>query len=128
MSEETGSAWMLFALLGSMMLCAIGMSMELYVASSKHYRVMLRSFKNSAGLTFYLRLWGGRTLRARFWVVSAMAGLMVYHQYAVKRGILNAADVKAFPIKLRLMMQVSSWLLLVGVGVCTLLVIALARL
>ncbi|WP_438282973.1 hypothetical protein [Pseudomonas alabamensis] len=128
MSEETGSAWMLFALLGSMMLCAIGMSMELYVASSKHYRVMLRSFKNSASLTFYLRLWGGRTLRARFWVVSAMAGLMVYHQYAVKRGILNAADVKAFPIKLRLMMQVSSWLLLVGVGVCTLLVIALARL
>jgi hypothetical protein len=122
MSEWGASDCVLFALLGSAMLCAIGMSIELYVANSKHYSVMLLSFENSAGLRLYLRLWGSRTLRARFWVVSAMAGVMVYHRYAIKRGILDAADMKAFPKRLRRIMQVSSWLLFVGFGGCTFLV------
>lgn len=54
------------------------------------------------------------SLASRFYLVSTLSGALLFPQYLVRKGTLDANDVSNFPPSLRRLMATSTWLAFVG--------------
>ncbi|MBF8675135.1 hypothetical protein IRZ53_10605 [Pseudomonas fulva] len=87
-----------------------GLAMDLRIAGSKEYNVMIGALQRSACLPFIVTLWGEKTLRARMLVTFMVAGIIKYPKSSIRRGMLDAQDYEQFPSSMKKRIVISSWL------------------
>ncbi|MFA7892741.1 hypothetical protein [Pseudomonas putida] len=87
-----------------------GLAMDLRIAGSKEYNVMIGALQRSACLPFIVSLWGEKTLRARMLVTFMVTGIIKYPKSSIRRGMLDAQDYEQFPSSMKKRIVISSWL------------------
>ncbi|WP_217475326.1 hypothetical protein [Stutzerimonas stutzeri] len=92
-----------------------GVAIGVYIACSRHFDTMLSSFSNSAWAK-QQDILGTTSPASRFYLVGTLSGALLFPQYLVRKGVLDAGDVKNFPPSLRRLMTVSTWLGFVGMA------------
>lgn len=108
------SGWGIALLVSPFIIGLTGVAIDLQIAGSRHFRVMITALRRSSSLHMYLCLWGTNSLLSRAMVVSAMSGLLCFPDYSVKKRGLDAEDSRDFPTYLRRRMRLASWLTAIG--------------
>ncbi|MNJ66276.1 hypothetical protein D3C77_623380 [compost metagenome] len=75
---------------------------------------MLASLRRSRWLNQQIQNWGTVSLTSRWHVVGTIRGAMLYPSFGVRRGLLDADEVRCFPLPLRRRMVMSAWLSITG--------------
>ncbi|MBT1121250.1 hypothetical protein ACYCFL_17560 [Stutzerimonas nitrititolerans] len=102
-------------LLSPFVISFFGMAIGVYIACSRHFEVMLAAFSSSAWAQ-QSRILGTTSLASRCYLVSSLSGALIFPQYLVRKGVLNADDVRNFPPALRRLMVISAWLVCLGMA------------
>ncbi|WP_051231399.1 hypothetical protein [Stutzerimonas azotifigens] len=92
-----------------------GVAIGVYIACSRHFDTMLSAFPNSAWAR-QQDILGTTSLASRCYLVSSLSGALLFSQYLVRKGTLDADDVRNFPRSLRRLMALSSWLAVIGMA------------
>lgn len=108
------SAYGIALILFPFFIALLGVAIDLHIAGSRHFQILLHSLKRSPALCIYLRLWGTRGLAARIRVVASMSGVLACPSYAIRRGALDAEDLRTFPPYLARRIRIATWLTVVG--------------
>lgn len=92
----------------------IGLTVSGYVAWSREFELVNSSIRSNAYLEKMKCFWGGTTYRARWMVVCAVCGLLTFPLFYSKIGVVDADELKAFPLRLKRKLVFSSWLIIIG--------------
>ena len=84
--------------------------MDLRIAGSKEYKIMIGALQRSACLPFIVTLCGEKTLRERMFVTFLVAGIIKYPKSSIRQGMLDAQDYEQFPSPTKKRIVISSWL------------------
>ena len=90
-----------------------GVAIGVYIACSRHFDSMLAAFPKSAWAR-QQDILGTTSLASRCYLVGTLSGTLLFPQYLIRKGTIDADDVRNFPPSLRRLMLVSSWLVIVG--------------
>ncbi|MNM71751.1 hypothetical protein D3C81_834240 [compost metagenome] len=121
-------AWLLvvrilFAVM-PLLIALVGVAMNVYVTLTRDYEIACSSITSNPFIENLKVTWGASHFKWRFCLVCAIGGLVNFPGSALRRGQLDAAELKAFPTGLKRRLAISLWLTLIGFGWMT--VIALA--
>ncbi|SNB75569.1 MULTISPECIES: hypothetical protein [unclassified Pseudomonas] len=100
----------LFLLTSPFIIGFISLTMDLRIACSKEYDVMIAALQRSACLEFITTLWGEQSIRARLLVISMVGGLIAFPTYHIRKGALDPLDYQNFPASLKKKINTASWL------------------
>ncbi|MBC3411700.1 hypothetical protein HU720_10345 [Pseudomonas sp. SWRI51] len=92
----------------------IGTATQAFIAHSRYFNALRRAFRRSSGFEDEINCWGASTLRSRILVVSAMSLAVIYPSLGIRHGWLSVEDSEEFPRRLRWMLLISTWSLLLG--------------
>ncbi|MGX1022655.1 MULTISPECIES: hypothetical protein [unclassified Pseudomonas] len=95
-------------------LSMVGIGMGFYIAGSRHFNVLCRTFKNSNGLVDDLKYWSTISIRTRSMVVNRFTLAAVWPNLGIRQGWLNAEDFRNCPVYLKRRLQVSFWCSITG--------------
>lgn len=93
-----------------------GVAIGVYIASSRHFDDMLAALPNSPWPRYQQSVLGTTSLSTRCYLVSTISGALFFASFNIRKGVLDADDVSGFPRRLRRLMDVSIWLLFVGMS------------
>lgn len=114
MIEDVDWKFRLFILASPFCLSLIGLGVDLYIACTRHYRVMTTALQHSECLSYAICLWGEKSVKSRMLVIAMIAGELMFHTASIRRGSLNAQDYTHLPKRLRSKLVVGSWLNAIG--------------
>ena len=114
MNELLHSLWSVGLVLISLAIGLIGLAMDIHIACSRNFQVMLTALEKSSAAVRWIQIWGTRNLISRTMVATAMAGAIARPRYFLVRGLLDAEEVAKFPEYLRRRMKISAFLTTVG--------------
>lgn len=114
MSSFWNSWWAFAFMMIPFLLCMTGIAIDTHIACSRHFNVMLDSFQKSRWLHQQTQLWGTTSLKSRALIVSSMSTALIYPQLGIRRGVINADEIRRFPAYLKRRMVIASWLTIVG--------------
>ncbi len=60
------------------------------------------------------QFWGTRRASARWLLITFICGVLIYPSVHLRRGHLDADELKTFPTALKRTLQISAWLTIVG--------------
>lgn len=92
-----------------------GVAIGVFIASSRHFEIMLSALPNSAW-AMQKNIVGTTSLASRCYLVSTLSGALLFSEFNVRKGVLNANDVSNFPSSLRRLMTLSTTLAFVGMA------------
>ncbi|MNH11495.1 hypothetical protein D3C79_710090 [compost metagenome] len=104
----------LFLLASPFCLGLIGLSLDLYIACSRDFKVMTSALQRSDCLPFAKGLCGQQGLKSRVLIVSAISSELMFPNARIRRGSLDAQDYLEFPKGLRTRMVIAAWFNIVG--------------
>lgn len=114
MNEFWHSWWGVGVSIIPLLVGLIGVAMDIHVACSRNFQVLLTSLQKSPAAIWCVDMWGTRDLVSRTLVASALAGAIARPRYFLVRGLLDADEVAKFPEYLRRRMKISTFLSTVG--------------
>ncbi|WP_156510926.1 hypothetical protein [Pseudomonas sp. p21] len=91
-----------------------GLAVSGYVAWSREFELVNSSIRSNAYLEKMKRFAGTTTYRARWMVVCVVCGLLNFPLFHSRIGVVDADELKAFPLKLKRKLVFSSWLVIIG--------------
>ncbi|MGH8382482.1 hypothetical protein [Pseudomonas sp.] len=74
-----------------------GVAINYYVACSRHFQIMFAALPNSAWPQEQLYKGGVILLISRLNMIAGISGFMLFPQYSVRKGLVDADDVHNFP-------------------------------
>lgn len=95
-------------------LSIIGLAVCGYVAWSREFGLVNNSIRSNAYLEKMKRFGGTTTYRARWMVVCVVCGLLTFPRFHSRIGVVDADELKAFPLRLKRKLVFSSWLVIIG--------------
>ena len=95
-------------------LSGIGLAVSGYVAWSREFELVNNSIRSNAYIEKVKRSWGITTYHARWMVVCAVCGLLTFPLFHSRIGVVDADELKAFPLRLKRKLVFSSWLIIIG--------------
>ena len=114
-------------LLAPFVISLSGVAIGVYIANSRHFENMLSALPNSSWLRYQRSILGTTSFGSRCYLVSAIGGALFFSKFNVRKGVLDAEDVRKFPRNLRRLLIVTTWLVFVGMA-WLLLLIAILKL
>ncbi len=72
-----------------------GVAIGVYIACSRHFDTMLSALSNSTWAR-QQDILGTTSLASRFYLVGTLSGALLFPQYLVRKGMLDAGDVSNF--------------------------------
>ncbi|EXF45391.1 hypothetical protein BAY1663_02160 [Pseudomonas sp. BAY1663] len=102
-------------LLAPFVIALSGVAIGVFIACSRHFDTMLLALSNSAWAR-QQDILGTTSLASRFYLVGTLSGALFFSAFNVRKGVLDADDVRNFPPSLRRLMAVSTWLGFVGMA------------
>lgn len=97
-----------------LILSVVGVGIGLYIAGSRHFKILCSTFKNSKGLVEDLKYWSTLSIRTRSMVVNRFTLAVVWPNLGIRQGWLNADDYRRCPAYLKRRLQISFWCTLAG--------------
>ncbi|MEG1251465.1 MAG: hypothetical protein RSE37_22720, partial [Citrobacter sp.] len=91
-----------------------GIVMEVWMARSRDFDLIIASQPNSVWLQQQVLFWGTTRLKSRCFVLSTFSGAVLYPKLCVRLGMVDAEDLRNFPPRLRRRLLISSWLIIIG--------------
>ncbi|MFK0090466.1 hypothetical protein ACIQUS_24625 [Pseudomonas sp. NPDC090755] len=91
-----------------------GVAMSIYIACSRDFDLMLSSLPKSNWLNQQILFWGTERLKSRYYLVNTICAAMLYPPFGIKRGLIDAEEVRDFPRSLRCRMVASAVLVIIG--------------
>lgn len=98
----------------SFTLSVVGVGTGVYIAGSRHFKILCSTFRNSKGLVEDVKCWSTLSIRARSRVVNRFTLAVVWPNLGIRQGWLNADDYRRCPVYLKRRLQVSFWCSLAG--------------
>ncbi|MFK8329137.1 hypothetical protein M2D63_003820 [Pseudomonas sp. BJa5] len=89
-----------------------GVAIDTYTARSRDFDLIIASLPNSVWLKMQIPFWGTTRLKSRCYLLTTIAGAMLYPKLSVRLGMMDAEDLRNFPPRLRRRMLIASWLLI----------------
>lgn len=96
------------------MMGLLGLALSYYIACSRHFHIMIAALPNSAWPREQIIKTGMIVLTSRLNLVIGVGSFLLFPQFNVRRGVLDADDVRNFPPYLQRWLVVSVWLVLVA--------------
>lgn len=109
------SLWGLAFLASSFALIFIALGISIYIALSRDFSTMLRALVKSEALSKFRQLFDGGNLGSKVMLTSMVSALFIWPQYFIRKGWLDAQELKTFPSGLRRRLLISTWVNLIGV-------------
>ena len=100
----------LFLLISPFIIGFISLAMDLRIACSKEYDVMIAALQRSACLPFITTLWGEKSIRARVLVITMVGGVIAFPTSSIRKGALDPLDYQNFPVSIKNKINTASWL------------------
>lgn len=91
-----------------------GIVMEVWMARSCDFDLIIASQPNSVWLQQQVLFWGTTRLKSRCFVLSTFSGAVLYPKLCIRLGMVDAEDLRNFPPRLRRRLLISSWLIIIG--------------
>ncbi|MBC3485798.1 hypothetical protein HU750_08950 [Pseudomonas sp. SWRI50] len=91
-----------------------GFAMSAYIALTRHYQVVCSSVTSNSYIECLKVTWGGSCFKWRLMLVCAIGGLVTFPWFVLRRGQVDAEELKKFPPKLKRWLAVSTWLAIIG--------------
>jgi len=113
-SETAITLWKIFILIAPYVIGMTGIAIQAYIASSRHFSVMLDALQRNQCLHKFIGIRGVNTLKGRTMLVKTMASALWSSNYCLKQGLLHKDDLEAFPVALRKRMKLGSAFVLLG--------------
>ncbi|KJK18918.1 hypothetical protein [Pseudomonas sp. 2(2015)] len=95
-------------------LCLSGIGIGVYIACSRHFKVMLKALENSPWLHQQVNIWGITSVKSRTLVVGSICGALLRPRLGIRKGVLDPVEISEFPLYLKRKMIISSWLSIIG--------------
>lgn len=92
-----------------------GVAIGVFIACSRHFNIMLSALPNSAWAR-QQNIVGTTSLASRCYLVSTLSGALLFSDFNVRKGVLDANDVSNFPRSLRRLMTLSTKLAFIGMA------------
>ncbi|MFK0085870.1 hypothetical protein ACIQUS_01090 [Pseudomonas sp. NPDC090755] len=91
-----------------------GVAISCHIACSRNFSIMLAALPNCPWLLQQIPIWGVTSLKSRYYLVNTICAAMLYPPFGIRRGLLNADEVRNFPPGLKRRMVISAWLVIIG--------------
>lgn len=91
-----------------------GVAMNTYMACSRDFDNIIASLPNSDRLQQKMPFWGATSFKSRWYLLAAIAAVMIYPKLSVRTGIVDAEDLRTFPPRLRRRLLITAWLVNIG--------------
>nr|WP_314614730.1 hypothetical protein [uncultured Pseudomonas sp.] len=93
-----------------------GAVMNACITLGRDYEVVCSSVTTNSYIESLKNTWGSSSFKWRYFLVGAIGGLVTFPQFVLRRGQLNADELRAFPPNLKRRLAISSWLIIIGFG------------
>ncbi|MFI7855799.1 hypothetical protein ACIF8Z_02260 [Pseudomonas promysalinigenes] len=114
MTDQLDVKVKLFLLAAPFCLSLIGLSLDLYIACSRDFKVMTSALQRSDCLPFAKFLYGQQGLRSKTLIISVISSELMFPNARIRRGSLDAQDYLEFPKGLRTRMVIAAWFNIAG--------------
>jgi hypothetical protein len=114
MSEHFDFKVKIFLLASPFLLVLSGLTLDVYIACTHHFKTMTQALQRSGCLPFARLMCGERSIKSRVLIISMVSSELMAPNSRIRRGSLNAQDYKEFPKKLKSTIIISAWLNIVG--------------
>ncbi|MEG0858508.1 MAG: hypothetical protein RSD81_05470 [Pseudomonas sp.] len=91
-----------------------GVAMNTYMACSRDFDLIISSLPNTGRLPQRMPFWGATDFKSRWYLLAAIAGVMIYPKRCIRLGVVDAEDLRNFPPRLRRRLLVTAWLVNIG--------------
>ena len=108
------SLWGLLFVLSPLVLIVVALGIDVHIATSNQFNIMLRALMNSPAISSFSLLWNGRSLRSKVMLISSVSALFMWPKYFMRKGLLDVQDNHSFPVGLRRKIMISAWLNTIG--------------
>ncbi|MFB4392098.1 MULTISPECIES: hypothetical protein [unclassified Pseudomonas] len=88
----------------------VGLAITAHIAATSHFEVLRAALQNSEGFQEDVRANGALTVRFRVLIVSGASVLLLWPEWAIRKGLLDPVDNQNFPGYLRRRIKISFWL------------------
>jgi len=92
----------------------LGASISLYITLTRDFHAACSAITSNPYTERLKISWGTSSLKWRWMLVCSIGGLVTFPGLALRYGKLDIDELKAFPSKLKRMLGISAWLLIVG--------------
>lgn len=116
MTEFWNSWWAFACMLAHFVISLSGVAIGVYIACSRHLDNMLLALPNSSWPKHQRNILGTASLGSRCYLVSTIGGALFFSKFNVRKGVLDAEDVRNFPPPLRRLLVGTTWLVFIGMG------------
>jgi len=96
--------------------CFSGVAMNVYITLSRDYKIACSSITSNPDIESLKVLWGGSSFKWRYLLICAIGWLVAFPGLKLRRGRLDADELKAFPPDLKRRLVMSLWLTMIGFG------------
>lgn len=115
MNEAWEFTWAISIRVTPFLIGLSGAAMNIRLACSPDYPILLNSLSRSVALTRLKWIWGEQGFYSRLSLVNSIASLVFFPQHFIRRGLLDPEDIERIPQHIKKNLNVSTWLLLIGV-------------
>ncbi|MNE58093.1 hypothetical protein D3C80_1531060 [compost metagenome] len=91
-----------------------GVAISAYVAISREFDIVSSSIRSCAHLESVKQYLGTKNFRARWMVVCAVCGMLTFPEYHIRKGYVEAGELKKIPANIRRRLVLSAWLSIIG--------------
>jgi hypothetical protein len=91
-----------------------GVATASFIACSRDFTSMLMALPRCPWLQQQILIWGTTSFKSRYYLVNTMCVAMLCPNIGIRRGLLDADEIRNFPKSLRRRMVVAAWLVIVG--------------
>lgn len=110
MSDKLSPSITIVSLSPAMIAFAVGLTLDLQLASTRNFHLIISSLQRSQCLSTIRTTWGNYGTTSKLLVIFQLCGAMAFCEQSIKKGLLDATDVLEFPKHMRRKMVLSAWL------------------
>ncbi|QPN43243.1 hypothetical protein I5S86_16935 [Priestia aryabhattai] len=93
-----------------------GIAMNVYITLTRDYDVVCSSITSNSYVEALKVTWGTSSFKWRFLLVCTIGNLINFPGFVLRRGQVDAEELKAFPAALKRRLAISAWLTIIGFG------------
>lgn len=91
-----------------------GLAVNVRIAMSRDYQVVLSAITSNPYLEQMKLVWGGGNLRSRCLLMSTVSALVTFPRLHLYMGWLDEEELKHFPPRLKRKMSIALWLIFIA--------------
>ncbi|MFR0716431.1 hypothetical protein ACLUS7_15360 [Enterobacterales bacterium BD_CKDN230030183-1A_HGKHYDSX7] len=92
----------------------VGCAISGFIAGSRSFTIAISAIRSHPGLEQMKLFLGTQRFGARWLLLTFLCGILIWPDVHIRRRHLDIEELQRFPAQLKLVLQISAWLALVG--------------